>query len=161
MTTSTDTDEQLRAILADVLGLRPERVAGFGGETGLFGHLPELDSMAVAGLLTENVIPQPAVFWRRELWERVGPLDESLYFTMDYDLWLRMAKVASPVVVDELLAKFRLHPGSKSGKVDRRQFDEQFAVMKRYCASPWRRAVHKFHVEKVVWAYRVMRLIGK
>ena len=25
----------------------------FDAETGLFGHLPELDSMAVAGLLTE------------------------------------------------------------------------------------------------------------
>ncbi|WP_419716239.1 acyl carrier protein [Altererythrobacter aquiaggeris] len=46
-------DTQLRSILADVLGLDPEAVAGFGSETGLFGHLPELDSMAVAGLLTE------------------------------------------------------------------------------------------------------------
>lgn len=43
----------LRAILADVLALDAERVASFGPDTGLFGHLPELDSMAVAGLLTE------------------------------------------------------------------------------------------------------------
>jgi acyl carrier protein len=28
-------------------------VAAFTRDTGLFGHLPELDSMAVAGLLTE------------------------------------------------------------------------------------------------------------
>ena len=46
-------DAKLRSILADVLGLDADRVAGFDGETGLFGHLPELDSMAVAGLLTE------------------------------------------------------------------------------------------------------------
>ena len=46
-------DAQLRAILVDVLGLDAERVARFDGATGLFGHLPELDSMAVAGLLTE------------------------------------------------------------------------------------------------------------
>ena len=37
----------------DVLGLVPQQVAAFTPETGLFGHLPELDSMAVAGLLTE------------------------------------------------------------------------------------------------------------
>lgn len=43
----------LRGVLADVLGLPPERVAAFDADTGLFGHLPELDSMAVAGLLTE------------------------------------------------------------------------------------------------------------
>lgn len=49
----SDTDRQLRAIIADVLGVTPARVARFTGDTGLFGHLPELDSMAVAGLLTE------------------------------------------------------------------------------------------------------------
>ena len=43
----------LRGVLCDVLGLAPERVDGFTADTGLFGHLPELDSMAVAGLLTE------------------------------------------------------------------------------------------------------------
>jgi len=46
-------DTQLRAILVDVLGIDAGRVAGFDADTGLFGHLPELDSMAVAGLLTE------------------------------------------------------------------------------------------------------------
>lgn len=50
---SQDTDRQLRQILADVLGLKAEQVAAFNGDTGLFGHLPELDSMSVAGLLTE------------------------------------------------------------------------------------------------------------
>ena len=43
----------LRAVLADVLGLDKARVATFRGETPLFGALPEFDSMAVAGLLTE------------------------------------------------------------------------------------------------------------
>lgn len=46
-------DQSLRQILVDVLGLGNEQVAGFGPETGLFGYLPELDSMAVATLLTE------------------------------------------------------------------------------------------------------------
>jgi acyl carrier protein len=45
-------DSTLRALLAVVLGLAPERVAGFDGDTLLFGALPEFDSMAVAHLLT-------------------------------------------------------------------------------------------------------------
>jgi len=49
----SDTDQLLRRILTDVLGLRPGQAAAFEADTGLFGHLPELDSMAVAGLLTE------------------------------------------------------------------------------------------------------------
>ena len=49
----SEADTLLREILRDVLGLSDERVAAFSAETGLFGHIPELDSMAVAGLLTE------------------------------------------------------------------------------------------------------------
>lgn len=43
----------MRGVLADVLGLSAERVAAFEADTPLFGALPELDSMAVAGVLTE------------------------------------------------------------------------------------------------------------
>lgn len=47
------TDRKLRKILEDVLGLKPGQAEDFDRDTGLFGELPELDSMAVAGLLTE------------------------------------------------------------------------------------------------------------
>lgn len=50
---SDEVDQTLRAVLSDVLGLARGRVDGFGEATPLFGALPELDSMAVAGLLTE------------------------------------------------------------------------------------------------------------
>jgi acyl carrier protein len=46
-------DRKLRKILSDVLGLKPGQADDFTSQTGLFGELPELDSMAVAGLLTE------------------------------------------------------------------------------------------------------------
>jgi len=49
----SETDRLLRRILTDVLGLKAGQADEFDDETGLFGHLPELDSMAVAGLLTE------------------------------------------------------------------------------------------------------------
>lgn len=46
-------EETVRAVLRDVLGLSDDRAHGFHAETPLFGAVPELDSMAVAGLLTE------------------------------------------------------------------------------------------------------------
>jgi acyl carrier protein len=46
-------DATVRAVLHDVLGIDAGRVANFRSDTPLFGVLPELDSMAVAGLLTE------------------------------------------------------------------------------------------------------------
>ncbi len=47
------TDAIIRSILSDLLGLSPLQVAEMDNDTLLFGALPELDSMAVAGLLTE------------------------------------------------------------------------------------------------------------
>ena len=49
----TATEDVVRTVLVDILAIDPARAAGFTADTALFGSLPELDSMAVAGLLTE------------------------------------------------------------------------------------------------------------
>lgn len=46
-------ENTIRAILSDMLGLSEAQVAEMDADTELFGAIPELDSMAVAGLLTE------------------------------------------------------------------------------------------------------------
>jgi acyl carrier protein len=46
-------EKTLRSVLVDILGLAETQVAEFDADTELFGAIPELDSMAVAGLLTE------------------------------------------------------------------------------------------------------------
>ncbi|WP_419807270.1 acyl carrier protein [Sphingomonas sp.] len=46
-------DAAVRGVLGTVLGLSADRTAAFTDATPLFGALPELDSMAVAGVLTE------------------------------------------------------------------------------------------------------------
>lgn len=48
-----DIETTLRSIIADVLGVSAARAAALDDDSGLFGTLPELDSMAVANLLTE------------------------------------------------------------------------------------------------------------
>nr|WP_229664600.1 acyl carrier protein [Sphingomonas metalli] len=44
--------DQVRKVLVEELGLDPVRAAAFDADTPLFGALPELDSMAVASVLT-------------------------------------------------------------------------------------------------------------
>ena len=56
MTEAFDTpeiDRTLRSVLTDVLGIDRARVDAFEPRTALFGSMPEFDSMAVAGVLTE------------------------------------------------------------------------------------------------------------
>lgn len=50
---SLEIENTVRAVLRDVLGLSEARAAAFTEATALFGALPELDSLAVAGVLTE------------------------------------------------------------------------------------------------------------
>lgn len=113
-------------------------------------------------LLRENCISQPAVFWRREFGQSVGPIDASLHHAMDYDLWLRMGKAGDPIILDRPVARFRIHSKSKTGQLVRERFDEDLAVAKRYVGSDWiSGAIHRFNVEKIVWSYRVMRLFRR
>jgi acyl carrier protein len=53
MTGIVAVEDKIRTVLSDVLAIEPERAATFRSDTLLFGALPELDSMAVASLLTE------------------------------------------------------------------------------------------------------------
>lgn len=53
MSEAARVERVVRSVLRDVLGLSQARVDAFDANTELFGSLPELDSMAVAGLFTE------------------------------------------------------------------------------------------------------------
>ena len=59
-------------------------------------------------------IIQPACFWRREIWETIGELDESLQYAMDYDYWIRVAKSYALAYIPVDLAKERLHSDAKT-----------------------------------------------
>lgn len=67
-------------------------------------------------LLLGNFIPQLTVFLRRHVIEKVGLLDTSLHYTMDYDLWLRAAKAGCVIqsITGDPLANYRLWSECKS-----------------------------------------------
>lgn len=57
---------------------------------------------------------QPACFFRKRVLDQIGMLDEDYFFTMDYDLFIRIALNFKMQRIDDILAKFRVHPASKS-----------------------------------------------
>ena len=46
---------------------------------------------------------------RRSLWERVGPFDTRFRNTGDYDMYARCRAVAAPLILKEVIGRFRLH----------------------------------------------------
>lgn len=74
-------------------------------------------------------IPQQASFWRADLWKKIGPLDSSFYFAMDYDLWVRLARISTlQYLPGQVWANFRLHAGGKSVVADSRCWPEMLKV---------------------------------
>ncbi len=77
-------------------------------------------------------IPQQSAFWRASVWQQVGPLDERLYFAMDYYLWLRIAEhYPIKFLPDAFWANFRLHSDSKTIAEDDRCWPEMMDIHQR------------------------------
>lgn len=96
-------------------------------------------------------IPQQAAFWRADLWRQVGPLDPTFVFAMDYDLWVRLARISRIQYLPRLWAQFRLHADSKTIQNDQRAWDEMLRVH-------WREGGG--HLAPIVAKYWLRRLVA-
>jgi GT2 family glycosyltransferase len=90
----------------------------------------------VRRLSKRNIISQPGVIIRREAWDSVGGLDESLYMSMDYDLWWRLyMKYGEFIFVDEFVAVNRDHDETKTNTKRALHYKESMMVVKKYFGS--------------------------
>ena len=105
-------------------------------------------------------IPQQASFFRASLWQRVGPLDPSFYFAMDYDLWVRLAEVSELHYHPRHWANFRLHEGAKSIADDDRCWPEMIRVHRRDGGSWFSAIIGRYVLRKAlapIWMWRRRR----
>jgi glycosyltransferase involved in cell wall biosynthesis len=87
------------------------------------GRARDLD---LEDLLRGGSLPvfQPASLWRRSLWQAAGPLAEDLAYVLDTAFFLRAACVGTWLRLPETLATYRVHPESKTARVDVRKAEE-------------------------------------
>jgi len=105
---------------AQVFGRHPETDLTYGAyvlvdessqQTQRF-QVPPFD---MATLTLWNYMPQPTVFMRQQVLDRIGYLDRSLHYVMDYDYWLRAAISGLRIErVPGYIASFRRHGASKT-----------------------------------------------
>jgi glycosyltransferase involved in cell wall biosynthesis len=101
-------------------------------------------------LLVQNSIAVPAPIFRREVVERVGGLDESLWYTADWDFWLKLAAQGAAVYYPRPLAAFRIHPLSQTAQGVARASDmrrQMDAVLNRHLHY-WRNKFPQTDVER-------------
>jgi glycosyltransferase involved in cell wall biosynthesis len=94
-------------------------------------------------------IPQQASFFRKSIWDQVGPLDPEFFFAMDYDLWVRIARKTEIRYLPRLWANFRLHRGAKTIDADDRCWPEMLKVHYRDGGSWFSPIVLKYYIRKL------------
>jgi len=134
------------AKVAEAFARHPEADVVFGHAThvspdGEFQmYFPAIDEDP-GRLLTGCSICQPSCFVRRSAMERVGGLDASLHYAMDWDLWARLHTAGAKFVfLDEVLSAVRIYPETKTLSGARRRYQELDTILRTNGVSALRRA---------------------
>lgn len=70
-------------------------------------------------------IPQETAFWRADIFNKVGQLDEQLQYAMDFDLWWRFSKVTKIQYIPQFIGNYRNHKATK-GNITNSMLDSPF-----------------------------------
>jgi len=109
--------------------------------------------------LTQNFVSDPATFVRRSALDRVGPISSRWRWSHDYDLWLRVAALGPPVVIERDLASFRMAADSLSMTGFEGQFREHAEVARLHGGGHRLAVAANATISRLIVAfYRLMRL---
>lgn len=120
-----EADPNLDVVYGDAIHVR---------EDGLFlSYFPPIQDFNAGDLTRTCFICQPACFVRRSIYERVGGVDAYLLYTMDWDLWCRLAVAGAKFrYLHEVLAAVRYYPGTKTLSGDRKRYLEIWRIERKY-----------------------------
>jgi glycosyltransferase involved in cell wall biosynthesis len=109
--------------VADYFEEHPEVQAVYGDALWIDGHgklirqKREIPYFQFLMRFDHNYVPQPSMFWRRGLFERVGGLDPRFNLAMDADLWDRFAQATRIAHVPRFLSCMRYYPEQKTRRL--------------------------------------------
>lgn len=88
-------------------------------------------ALVMERLLIQNFVAAPAPVFRRDAWLDCGGLDGNLWYTADWDMWLKLAARGPVYYHDEVTIGFRIHGGSLTvtGSRDAQDFAQQMRTV--------------------------------
>jgi glycosyltransferase involved in cell wall biosynthesis len=102
-------------------------------------------------------VPQETMFWRRRVWDRVGPIDENFRFALDWDFMLRAQQAGfSMARLPRFLGCFRIHAEQKTSAMMDVGLEEMQFLRRRHLGhvptrSETYRAVIPFLARQFAW----------
>jgi hypothetical protein len=107
-----------------------DEIARDGARLRAATHVRQADRHALVH--EGNAIGQPAAFFTRRAYAAAGGLNPDLHWSLDYDLWIRLAEHGPLVYIGETLASMRIYPEAKTSQGSPAMFDEFRRVGERY-----------------------------
>jgi len=98
---------------------------------------------------TTMFLDQASSFWTRDLWLKVGPLDEALHYAFDWDWFIRAAERGSFKYVPLLTSAYRIHRNHKTGSGGGVRRQEIRQIVDRY-ADSHSREMYRVVDEKII-----------
>ena len=101
-----------------------------------------------------DYIIQPSCFWSRQIWEKVGPLNLDLAFSLDWDWFIRAQKLNLKFEpISEFLSIYRIHAQHKTGTGGQDRIYELVKIYQKYHSGMISRCYLKSRMDqKVVFA---------
>ena len=59
-------------------------------------------------------VTQPSTFLKKDIFDKIGYLDESFHYAMDFEFFLRVSSIKTVICINDSLADFRLQQNAKS-----------------------------------------------
>ena len=88
-------------------------------------------SLVMERLLVQNFVAAPAPVFRRDAWQGCGGLDQNLWYTADWDMWLKLAACGPIYYHNSVTVGLRIHEGSLTvtGSRDTAAFSQQMQTV--------------------------------
>ena len=79
---------------------------------------------------------------------------------MGYEFWLRIGKKYPAGIIDSYLANFGYHSDPKSGRIDKKQFQDELRLAKKYSKDHnIFLLLHRLNYYKITGIYKILNLI--
>lgn len=144
--------------IADVIGKSkaPKLIYGgcinfLEGKEDTCGYLPP--KFEAEKLTYLDYIVQPSSFWSRSLWEIVGEINESYHYVLDWDWFIRAAKVCELTPIRDYFSMYRRHDRHKTSIGGAQRAQEIIKVVETYadkeCLSAYQDVLKQINLLKV------------